>query len=98
MNFVFATKPRQRNQAIGRGPPLNQVSIGDKIRSCLLKLLKSLVFRFTNKPASRNSGICRSRHAETAMAKREPYIVNAYGNVKQPRRPKLPARQAPHEY
>src|SRR5439155_1094706 len=39
-----------------------------------------------------------SRHAETTIANREPQVINAYGNVKQPRRPEFPARPAPNEY
>src|SRR5581483_6718773 len=97
LDFMFATNPVQGKQAIRRSPALNQVRVRDKLRIRPLKLLKNFAFRFANKSACGNSGVCRSRNAETAITNCEPQTVTSHGKVKQPRRPKLPVRPAPNK-
>src|SRR5439155_15015211 len=93
----LAAESMKREQPVGRCPTIEQEGLRYEFRTRAAKFVENLQLRFADNSTGFYPGICRGRHVESAVANRQPQIINAHGNVKEPRRPKFPARPAPNE-
>src|SRR5262249_27389252 len=95
---VLTAQPVQIEQTLADCLSLDDECVGGELRTPTPKLIEDFQLRFSDKSTSRDSRICRSWDTQAAISNCQQRVVDTYGDVKQPRRPKLPTRPTPHAY